>query len=434
MLTVKNGTIKNGNAKIVVGYDLGNRFSQISYYNINSPEPETVSSVIGTQMYNIPTILAKRPGVGQWFYGKEAERYVKTEGILVDNLLKRAERGEEVRVEDESYDPVALLALFMKRSLSLLSMTLSLKDIDGFIITVPKLTSKTVEVLSRVVAALSLKCEYITYQSHVESFYSYMIHQSKELWQYQVLSLEFNESLSSMRMECSHHTTPKVVFIHEDKYEEIVRPEWSEDENVLAGQAEELDYSFKRLCENILDEGDITTIYLLGDTFKDNWSKESLKVLCKNRRVFQGNNLYSKGACYSIMDKLNPNELSKSHVYLGEEKVKSNIGLKALRRGEDSYLAVIDAGSNWFEVKKDFDIILDEGNIITFLVTSLTGGKIIEKPIILEDLPERPYATTRLRIHIEMDAVDRVVMNIEDIGFGEIFKASGKTWSQVIDI
>ena len=60
---------ENGNAKIVVGYDLGNTFSQISYYNINSPEPETVSSVIGTQMYNIPTILAKRPGVGQW-YGK----------------------------------------------------------------------------------------------------------------------------------------------------------------------------------------------------------------------------------------------------------------------------------------------------------------------------------------------------------------------------
>lgn len=434
MLTVKNGTIKNGNAKIVVGYDLGNTFSQISYYNINSPEPETVSSVIGTQMYNIPTILAKRPGVGQWFYGKEAERYVKTEGILVDNLLKRAERGEEVIVEEESYDPVALLALFMKRSLSLLSMTLSLKDIDGFIITVQKLTSRTVEVLAKVVAALSLKCEIITYQSHVESFYSYMIHQNKELWQYQVLSLEFNEKLSSMRMECSHHTTPKVVFIHENSYDEIVKPEWSEDEKIHTEQAERLDYSFKKLSEQLLEEGDVTTVYLLGDTFKENWPKESLKVLCKNRRVFQGNNLYSKGACYSIMDKLNPNELSKGHVYLGEEKVKSNVGIKALRRGEDSYLAVIDAGSNWFEVKKDFDIILDEGNIISFLVTSLTGGKIIEKPVILEDLPERPLATTRLRIHIEMKAVDQVEIQIEDIGFGEIFKASGKAWSQVINI
>jgi len=434
MITVKNGTIKHNNAKLVVGYDLGNKFSQISYYHVSSNEPETVSSVIGTQMYNIPTLLAKKPGVGQWFYGREAEKYLKTEGIPVDNLLKRAERGESVKVEEEEFDPVALLSLFMKRSLSLLSMTLSLKDIDGFIITVDKLTPRTVEVLSRVVAALSLKCEYVTYQSHVESFYSYMIHQSRELWQYQVLSLEFNDSLSSMRMECSHHTTPKVVFVHENAHEDINRPEWSEDEEIRENQAETLDYTFKKKCEELLSEGDVTTVYLLGDTFKDEWAKESLKVLCKNRRVFQGNNLYSKGACYSIMDKLNPSELNKQYVYLGQEKVKSNVGIKALRRGEDSYLAVIDAGNNWFEVKKEFDIILDEGNTISFLVTSLTGGKIIEKTIELVGLPERPLSTTRLRVGVGMSSVDTVDIDVQDMGFGEIIKSSGMAWSQSINI
>lgn len=434
MLTIKDGNVKKNNSKTVIGFDLGMTFSQISYFGGADEEPQTVSMITGTQMYNIPTVLAKRPGVGQWFFGREALKYAENDGILVDDLLTKALRGEEVIVENEPYDPVALLTLFIKRSLGLLSMNVSLKDADAFMFTVEELTPRTVEVLSRVVASLQLRCESITYQSHLESFFSYMIHQPPQLWQEKVLALEYNDSLKSMIFECTKNTTPSVVFINVKNHSEYGKMEWDADEEIRKNQGAMLDEKFCATCEELIKGQTIGTVYLLGDCFKEEWTDSTLKLLCKNRRVFQGNNLYSKGACYAMMDKLEPSELSKGYVYLGEDKIKSNIGMKVLRRGADSYYAIIDAGTNWYEAYKDFDIILDEGNRISFVLTSLTGGHVTERQVMLDGLPQRPRGTTRLRLHVELSAVNTMIVEVEDMGFGEIIKSSGLAWTHTLRI
>lgn len=132
--------------------------SQISYCTLEEQRVETVSSVAGTEQYNIPTVLCKRRGVNQWFYGKEALKYEREEdGILVGDLVELAKRGEEVVVETESYDPAALLTLYVKRSLSLLSLHVSLSQIEVMMFTVEELTPEMVDVLSKVVAGLSLQ-------------------------------------------------------------------------------------------------------------------------------------------------------------------------------------------------------------------------------------------------------------------------------------
>ncbi len=434
MIQVKDGNLQLNTGKVVVGYDLGNEYSQISYFRKGDDEPHTVSLFTGTEQYNIPTVIAKRPGVGQWFYGKEAQKYAKEGCFEVNDLLKKAEVGEEVLVENDLYDPVALLTLFVKRSLSLLNMEVSSKEIEAFMFTVSDLSPRIVEVLGKVVAGLNLKCSVYTYQSHVESFYSYMIHQDSKLWERDVLCFEFVNSMKMWHMSKTTNTKPTVVLIRQEEYSSFVRKDFPEDEALCEKIKQETDSEFESLCRDALTDIDVSTVYLLGDGFKDDWAKDSLKVLCKNRRVFQGNNLYSKGACYALLEKIAPSDLSKNFVYLGDDKIKSNVGMKALRRGEDSYFAIIDAGENWYEVKADFDMILDDGNEFSFVVTSLTGGNVIEKPIVLDGLPKRPRGTTRLGFHIEMSSVNRLQLEITDKGFGEIIKSSGRAWNQSIVI
>lgn len=46
--------------KVIVGYDLGNEFSQISFSRSETGEVETLSQVAGAENYNIPTVLCKR--------------------------------------------------------------------------------------------------------------------------------------------------------------------------------------------------------------------------------------------------------------------------------------------------------------------------------------------------------------------------------------
>ena len=112
--------------KIIIGYDLGNAFSQISYsYLSQDCEVETLSCVAGEEHYNIPTVLCKRQGTGQWLFGREALRFAQEypeEAILVEGLVGLAVTGGQVLVDGEAYEPVALLTLFMKRSLGLLSL------------------------------------------------------------------------------------------------------------------------------------------------------------------------------------------------------------------------------------------------------------------------------------------------------------------------
>lgn len=421
--------------KVVVGYDLGVSKVQISFCALEGEEPETVSAVAGTEQYNIPAVLCKRSGAGQWYYGREAIKAAKEEnGILVEELLALAERGEEVMVEGEAYDPVALLTLFVKRSLSLLNIRISLNQIEGFMFTTEKLTPRIVDVMGKVAAGLQLKVPHICFQSHRESFFAYTLHQNRELWKNDVMIFEYDRSLKNLCMEFNNRTTPKVVFIEELDYTQVERRVWKENEEERKQQMEELDFLFLDIASKSLKDRNVSTVFLLGDGFKEGWARESLKFLCRNRRVFQGNNLYSKGACYGMMERLNPGELWKEYVYLGADKLKSNIGMKVLRRGEDSYYAVLDAGTNWYEASMEFDIILENGNELDFVITPLTGGNVTTRTLTLEGLPVRPERTTRLNVHIEMASVDKAAVTIEDMGFGELFPSSGKAWTQMMTV
>lgn len=431
----KEGKEKRNKEGIVIGYDLGHQFAQISYCGLDEREPQTVSSVAGTEQYNIPALLCKRAGVGQWYYGREAVKFAQEEkGILVEDLLSLAERGEDVMVEGEAFDPVALLTLFVKRSLSLLNMRISLKQVEYLMFTVEELTPRMVDVLTRVAAGLSMKEKSICFQNHLESFYAYTMNQDRELRRQDVVIYEYHTLLKCLHLSCNERTSPMVVTIEKQEFERMPRRIFSEDEERRARQKEELDSLFLQIVEESLSGKQVSTVFLLGDGFKEGWAKESLKELCRNRRVFQGNNLYSKGACYGMLQRVQPVEEWKEHVYLGEDKLKANIGMQVLRRGEEAYYAILDAGANWYETISDFDIILEEEDTVTFVITPLTGGRVEQRKVQLPGLPERPRATTRLNIHIEMTAVDQATVTIEDRGFGELYPSSGKAWSSTLQL
>ncbi len=431
----KDQTGKKNSGKIFVGYDLGKEVSQISFCAPDGSEPQTVSSIAGTEQYNIPTVLCKRSGVNQWFYGKEAIKYAaEADGILVEDLLTLAERGEDVVVEGEAFDPAALLTLFVKRSLSLLNMRVSLSKIDAIMFTVENLTPRMVDVLSKVAGALQLNTSNIYFQSYLESFYHYVLYQPKELWVNKVLVFDYSSNLKSLCLECNKRTSPQVVFISKKEYPAVSRINWPQEEAQKEQLKKRLDEQFLQIASEEVAEGIVTSVFLLGDGFKENWTTESLRMLCKTRRVFQGNNLYSRGACFGAVERINPGEEGKNHVYLGQDKLKSNIGMRVLRRGEESYFAIMDAGKNWYEASADFEVILETGNVLDFLVTPLTGENVVDKKIVLEGLPQRPDRTTRLRVHMEMSAVNQIVATIEDMGFGELFPSSGKGWTHLISV
>lgn len=408
-----------GSEKVIVGYDLGNKYAQISCYVTGSEEEiRTLSSVAGSSVYTIPLALSKRQGVNQWFYGSEAIRYAgEEEGILVENLLKLARDGEPVQIDGALIDPVALLTLFLKRSLGLLSQVTNTERIGALMITCEELDHRMLEVLTAATEGLHLKTDQICFQSHVESFYYYNLYQPEELWRHKTILCEYGDaSIRTYCMECNRHTTPVVAYMEEREFPFPV-PESDEKMQEIA----------KKLCENQM----ISSVYLIGEAFSRDWMKESLRYLCKGRRVFQGNNLFSKGACYGMMERLTPGENGKNHVFLGKDKLKSNIGMKVLRQGEESYQALLDAGINWYEAQNTMEFYLLEGRAVEILITSLTGkGNRIAR-IVPEELQE---GIIRLRISVEMRDDTHLKVELEDLGFGTFRAATHHIWKEEIEL
>lgn len=436
MILEREGAEKKNNTRFAVGYDLGNSVSQISYSFFGAKEPETISTVAGGESYNIPTVLAKRLNVNQWFYGKEAYKAAEEgEGVLVENLLELARSSESVTIDGNSFEPAAMLALFMKRTMSLFTTVAPIDRIEVFVVTVDGLDREMIDILNRAVAGIGLKTEHIYFQSHMESFYYYTIFQPKELWKYQVLLYDFGGTfMKTYRMECNRRTTPVVAFIESRTYETMYLEEFPEEEEARKQVRAKMDSRFMGIVEETLKNYIVSSAYLIGEGFKENWMEESLKLLCKKRRVFQGNNLYSKGACYSGMEKVSPSENGKAYVFLGNDKLKANIGMRVLRQGEDSYLALLDAGINWFDAKKECEFLLESGSEISVLVTPLNGKQIQEVVLHMDGLLERPERTTRLHMKIYMNGEHRVLVELMDLGFGELFSASGQVWKEEFEV
>lgn len=436
MILEREGAEKKNNTRFAVGYDLGNSVSQISYSYFGAKEPETISTVAGGESYNIPTVLAKRLNVNQWFYGKEAYKAAEEgEGVLVEKLLELARSSESVTIDGNSFEPAAMLALFMKRTMSLFTMVAPIDRIEVFVVTVDELDREMIDILNRAVAGIGLKTEHIYFQSHMESFYYYTIFQPKELWKYQVLLYDFGGAFMKIyRMECNRRTTPVVAFIESRTYETMYPEEFPEEEEARRQAMEKMDSRFMAIVEETLKNYIVSSAYLIGEGFKENWMEESLKLLCKKRRVFQGNNLYSKGACYSGMEKVNPSENGKAYVFLGNDKLKANIGMRVLRQGEDSYLALLDAGINWFDAKKECEVLLESGSEISLLVTPLNGKQIQEVVLHMDGLLERPERTTRLHMRIYMNGEHKVLVELKDLGFGELFTSSGQVWEEEFEV
>ncbi|MCI8541853.1 DUF5716 family protein [Acetatifactor aquisgranensis] len=425
--------------RLIVGYDLGNEYSQISFAVSESAEAQSLSQVAGAEVYNIPTALYKRKGTNQWLFGREALRADSEEGILVENLLSMALGKEPVVIDGENFDPVALLALFFKRSLGLLSQVG--KKLSALMVTCSSLNRDMLDVLLRMVEGARLKADRIAVQSYEESFYGYMLRQPKELWGGDVILFDYRRGgICMMRMECNRRTTPIVTFVKEKMYEfpEDALLRWGE-ESVLGElnpeRQQELDTAFLKVAQEVCGEGTAGSVFLIGDGFAQEWMKESLRFLCKGRRVFQGNNLFSKGACCGMQERIMPGEMGKTHVFLGNDKLKANIGIRLFRQGEESYYALLDAGENWYEAEHVMELYLQEGNELALTITPLaesqTAGRSRLVRIILEGLPGK---VSRLGARFFLKEENRLSVEVKDLGFGEYRVSSGRVWKEEIEI
>ena len=74
---------------------------------------------------------------------------------------------------------------------------------------------------------------------------------------------------------------------------------------------------------------------------------------------------------------------------------------------------------------------MQDGNEILLTVTPLIGGGSGQVRVVLEGLAE---GISRLRLHFFLKAEDELVVEAEDLGFGDFRASSGRIWRDEIEI
>lgn len=404
---------------VYLGIDISSRNTVISIYKSNMSEPSTVTTVLGSENFAIPTVLAKKNGLSQWYYGHEALKMARSkEAVLVEDLFTLALKNESVYLDDNSYEARDLMVIFFKKLFSIPGPMMALESVSKLVVCLEQVDFESMELMNYVAQKVSIASEKLMLIDRRESFYYYALSQKPDLFTYNVAIFDYSgNNMISTILKRNQGTRPQVITLDVANHGEIL---------------DNKDLSFDGIIEDVLGNQLFSAVYLVGDGFDGDWMKTSLTRLCRGRKVFLGKNLYSKGACYAA----NIKDQNKDwpFIYIGDNDLKLNLSLKILNNNELSFYTLIDAGQSWYDVKGECEVILDGAPEIEFYVQRPESREAHVELLELTDLPERENRTTRLRIEARPISDIAISINIKDLGFGEISPATGMTWEHIISL
>lgn len=433
---------------MVIGFELENDSSQISVCRLDQNMPDTVSLVAGEEEYRIPTLLCRKllpeeiknggeTVKGLWLAGKEAlQQAAQKQGTLVEDIVLLAKNRVTAQVGEEEFEAEELMEIFLKKCFGLIGSYARADDIICIAFALKDMNRDFMDMLKRIVQRITNGRAQAFFMSHEDCFFQYILHQPEEMWIHDVLLYEYRQDgIRSFDLRLNRNTRPVAAFIAKETFPQMKMTDVSQMKaEQKAAFFRQLDDAFLEIAKKSCEERNINSVFLLGDIFSKEWCKESLRYLCKGRRVFQGNNLFSKGACYGAKERMAASQLSKDYVFLSEEKLKSNVGITCGKGGTETYQPLLDAGTNWFDAGKEIDFILERNNKLPLTITSLEGGRTRIAEITLEGLAIRGNRTNRIGMSILMRDVNTVVVEITDKGFGEFFPSTGQVWKECFSL
>ncbi len=411
----------------IVGYDISDTSCQISYYSEDLQEPETYEA--SPESFQIPMVIGKRHST--WAIGIDAKRLeILHEGKLATNLIEKSIEGSKIVLENQRFEASYLLARFVKMSLS------KFEHIQGIVFTVSKLNQKIVEILKRVAIEVGIPEEEVYVQDYRESFCNYMFYQPRELWQYEAALFYCDKKEVSACMLKNIKTEMKYtncVFVEADQIADAKKKEMDVIYPLIHGEkAREADARFRLFIEHVFDQRTISSVYLTGEGFENTWYPESLKTLCNGRRAFLGNNLYSKGACYTAYRRFMNRE--DGFIYIDENKTTERICIKIRNNNQNEWFPLVTWGNLWYECGNTWEILLEDTEDIELHIESLYRGKVQIEQISLEEVPERASYSIRLKIEVIPIEKDTFKIRFIDQGFGDFYPSSGYETETIIKL
>lgn len=192
-------------------------------------------------------------------------------------------------------------------------------------------------------------------------------------------------------------------------------------------EAERKSYWFYNMVQQHLKNQPVASVFVTGAGFVDGWAMGALQKLCEGRRVFYGQNLFARGACYAAhMRREEPVCL-----FLTEEMTREDILVKAYHDAKEQYFLLSEAGSDYHDVKQTLRFILDDTDEVEFLVSHAMRREPLHEVMILDHPVRRENKTVCLELKLFYVDRDTPVVQLRDVGFGKE-RTTHRIWEQIL--
>jgi hypothetical protein len=418
--------------ELIVGYDLCADYSQISYFDKEKTEPDSLT-IDG--MMQIPTVLFRRFTDGQWLAGKKAlDEAQEGQGILVRNFTENIGNDPLVDVAGERMEKTELLCIFMEKTLSVLMDTMEDAAIAWLTVTMVKMDLAAAAALKEAAKRLQIPSNRIFMQGHRLSYEYYALSQRRELWMHDVGLFEYGKNglyYHHLSISWKHHpasvTSESMAltdYLNGDELENPVGPE--------------MDRKFLDAIKAATAGKTIATYYLVGEGFESaakgsGWLNLSLQQLCAMRRhVFVGQNLYARGACYNSY--YHASGKAPEFVPVNADLLMKEIYIRSVHRNTPRKVVLAAAGTAWYSIAGENHLIIDGCEQLVLHVRDTITN--LEQTVVLPlaGLPERPSKTTKLQVLTSFESENICHVQVVDKGFGEMYPETGKRWEIAFDI
>ena len=397
----------------------------------NMSEPESVSTISGEQKYLIPTVIGKINGSNEWCIGDDAVlREKRGEDINANDILKSILTEKSIKINEKSYAGHEVLKACFLELFKILSTNYHITRPDNLVVTVEYPDRILVNLIRDVLIELEFDKDKIKIIGHSESLIYYTVFQKKEIWVNDVLIFDFTDNQFLVRrLNTVRARVPQPIIVEEMDLSQKFKMEYIKSES---GRLE-MDTKFLELLRELCGKHIVSTVFLTGMGFYEKWMEDSIRFLCSKRRVFQGYNLFVKGAGYANLSAMGMGN-ADNYQFVCSGRTLVNIELEIEKDGKTVPVVLSKAGTNWYEAGARAEGILDNSREIKLKLVSSLSKMEKEITIDLRGFPPRPNKTSRIEVLLAYRNDRQCIVLVKDLGFGDFFKASDEKVKTTIDI
>lgn len=416
--------------RLLIGYDFGKRYTQISCFNRETLEPDTIGMEETSDKFLIPTVLGVTNESHEWLFGAEAmQKAEQGEAVLVENFLEAAEQGKSLNVFGKEFPAESLLEKYFRKTLALLTVYYPNGRIEKLAAAVEELEVPLITAIYEAMAAIGLYRDRVCVISRMQSYYHYVINQKKELWMNDVGLFDYSEEgLRYYQLSLDRAGTPMIAktecrdFSNTMRYEMLSNPD----------ELDTLPILFSNIAQTVLHRQVVSTLYMTGRGFAGTWANDILRSLCVGRRVFKGMNLYCAGACFAARE--SAGEKQQPFLFLGDGILHHEFSIPAEAYNREIEITLAEPAKPWYEQETSVELILNGEEELELCIRDILKKEEVVRNIPLTGMPKRPDRMTRILVGLRFLDEHHAVLTVHDEGFGEFFASSDRVWEKIVEI